>query len=100
MLKDLYAKPDFTKKVQFQTDEKKTTDAEDDNKNATIYDNYVTERNNEDLPQEHQQTSTCMSVCSVRLSLLSVCLICLPVCLLHCKNYTELISKTIILNRF
>lgn len=75
MLKDIYAIPDFTKKVRFQTDEmKKTTDAEDVNKNATIYDNYVRERNNEDLAQEHHQTSTCMSVCLVCLSCLSVCL--------------------------
>lgn len=74
MLKDIYAKPDFTKKVRFQTDEKKnTTDAEDVNKNATIYDNYVRERHNEDLAQEHHQTSTCMSICLVCLSCLSVC---------------------------
>lgn len=99
MLKDLYAKPDFTKKVRFQTDEKKkTTDAEDDNKNATIYDNYVRERNNEDLPQEHQQTSTCMSVCLFCPSVSSVRLSRLFACLFVALNYTELISKTIILN--
>ncbi|XP_040893045.1 C-type lectin domain family 4 member M-like isoform X2 [Toxotes jaculatrix] len=61
MSEDIYAKPDLTKKVRFQTEEKEDGSAHvcDNRENVTIYDNYRVEEN---TPPEDQQQTTSVNV--------------------------------------
>lgn len=74
MADDLYAKPDLTKKVRFQTGEREDTNADvsDNADDVRIYDNYWAEEStppkSQDITPEDQQQSTYLSVC-----------VCLPV---------------------
>ncbi|XP_051240079.1 asialoglycoprotein receptor 1-like isoform X2 [Dicentrarchus labrax] len=78
MSEDIYAKPDLTKKVRFQADEKKdrNTDVGDNNDKVVIYDNYRAEGSSppksQDNTTEEQQQTTSVSVSSEKRTLLRV----------------------------
>lgn len=69
MSEDLYAKPDLSRKVRFQTgeEEDRNADVDDDINNVTIYDNYVPEGStppkSQDNTTDEQQPSIYLSVC-------------------------------------
>lgn len=77
MAEDIYAKPDLTKKVKFQTDEKKdgNTDFCDNADKVIIYDNFWAEGSpplptlQDDTTKDQQQSinlSVCLSVLYVK----------------------------------
>lgn len=74
MSEDIYAKPDLTKKVRFQTGEKDENAVVFENTDVRIYDNYMPQGS---TPPKLQDSTTEDQLQSIYLSVsLSACLLC------------------------